>query len=255
MLNHILPLQVRDSKNEPEYFDKVISTLPAHQLAKITGDKLPQLSSFQAATIMTVSIWYPYDGIVPQGLGYLIPDSVPYDQNPERALGVFFDSHVGIGSDGSHKEPGTKVFVLLGGHYYDGVQPPSEGQAVDQAKALLERHLSIPRETPCYATARLARDCLPQHHVGHHANITKLSEQLQLRFDNRLAAAGGSFSKPGVTPAARAGWDVSFAVANEDFLCNGLEDYVEDEFLNPMLIRKEGSQVHLVRIKNNYNDQ
>jgi oxygen-dependent protoporphyrinogen oxidase len=191
---------------------------------------------------MTVNIWYPYEGIVPRGLGYLIPDTLPFEDNPERGLGVFFDSHVGIGSGASphddYREPGTKLFVLLGGHYYDpnepnSTQPPSEGQAIDQAKTLLERHLGIPRHTTCHATARLAPGCLPQHTVGHHARVSRLSAQLAQSFGNRLAAVGGSFGKPGVVPGLRAGWDAAFSVANEDFLANGLEDHTEETFLNP----------------------
>ena len=191
---------------------------------------------------MTVNIWYPFENVVPKGLGYLIPSTAPYEDNPERALGVFFDSHVGIGDAGpGGSEPGTKVFVLLGGHYYEGMDPPSEGQAIEQAKAVLERHLGVPRDTPCYATSRLAPNCLPQHLVGHNANVTKLSEQLERRFGNRLAAAGGSFGKPGVVPAARAGYDIASAVAREDFLSNGLEDYVDAEVLEPRM-------VHLVKV-------
>ena len=234
--------QVRDSRSEVEHFDKVISTLPAHQLSAITSNKLTELSSFTAATIMTVNIWYPYEGIVPRGLGYLIPDTLPFEDNPERGLGVFFDSHVGIGSGAGphddHREPGTKLFVLLGGHYYDpnqpnSTQPPSEGQAIDQAKTLLERHLGIPRHTTCHATARLAPGCLPQHTVGHHASVSRLSAQMAQEFGNRLAAVGGSFGRPGVVPGLRAGWDVAFSIANENFLSNGLEDYTEERFLNP----------------------
>lgn len=234
--------QVEDSSGKAEPYDKVISTLPAKQLAKITGSELPTLSEFHSVTIMTVNIWYPREDLVPYGIGYLIPGSVPFEENPERALGVFFDSCVGIGRSrealGPHvtPEPGTKVFVLMGGHYYDGTQPPSEGQAIDQAKALLERQLGIPRDTPCHASARLARECLPQHNVGHSGNLTRLAGELSQAYGNRLSAIGGSFTKPGVTGALRCGWDIVDDVANHDFLSTGLEDWVEDMALHPPLV-------------------
>ncbi len=190
---------------------------------------------------MTVNLWYPEDNLAPPGLGYLIPASVPHEDNPERALGVFFDSNVGIGSsyDNSQFERGSKFFVLMGGHLYDrdGVEPPSEAEAIEQAKSLLERHLGIPRDTPCHAVSALAPNCLPQHNVGHAANIDKLSEQLKSNFGNRLAVAGGSFGRPGVVPAARQGWDISFGVSNVDFLTNGLEEYTQESVLRPTFVR------------------
>jgi oxygen-dependent protoporphyrinogen oxidase len=225
-----------DGTGAIDHFDKAISTLPAQHLARITGDKLPTLKDSHSVSIMTVNLWYPFDNIVPSGLGYLIPSSTPRERNPERALGVFLDSEVGVGANPkTGPEPGTKLFVLLGGHYYDepGASIPSEEEAIQQAKTLLERQLRIPRDLPCHAVASLAPECLPQHYVGHHRRMAAASNELEVGFNNRLAAIGGSYRSPGLLGAARAGYDIADSVAGRDFFDNGLQALTHDKVMNP----------------------
>ena len=230
---------VHHAKGRPEQYDKVISTLPAHQLDSITEDKLPTLRQLDSVSIMTVNLWYPEENLVPKGLGYLIPAARTEAENPEKALGVFFDSQCGIGAtiDGPEMkteptlERGTKVFVLLGGHYYQKTpERPTQEEAISLAKGLLQRQLGIPRDTPCYATARYADKCLPQHYTGHRHRMAELSKELQFGFGGRLAVAGGSFGRPGVSAGARAGWEIAYRTAGVDFLCDGLSSYTEDMF-------------------------
>lgn len=209
-----------------EKYHKVISTLPSQHLARIT-DTLPSLASSHAVSIMTVNIWYPQTNLKPPGFGYLIPLSVPAEQNPERALGVFFDSDVGV--RGPDEPAGTKLFVLMGGHYYDKKQPgasvrvPSEEEAIEQAKRVLERHLGIPQSTPCFAMARLASECIPQYVCGHQDTMAAADEDLRDSFDGRLAVAGGSYTKIGAMGALRNGYDIANTVVREDWLTTGLE--------------------------------
>ncbi|KOS21116.1 Protoporphyrinogen oxidase [Escovopsis weberi] len=204
------------SHRHTEAFDKVIATVPAPALAKMTG--IAPLARLDAVSIMTVNLWYPDPRIKPPGVGYLIPRSVPRALNPERALGVFFDSDVGLAGPPAGEPPGTKLFVLMGGHYYaepGAPPPPSPDQAVEQAKALLERHLGIPRDAPCFATARLARDCIPQHRVGHQDTLAEVAAELHEHFDGSLAVAGGSYAKIGAMGAMRAGYDIAREVLDE----------------------------------------
>jgi oxygen-dependent protoporphyrinogen oxidase len=182
---------------------------------------------------MTVNIWYPQTKLKPPGFGYLIPLSVSPGQNPERALGVFFDSDVGV--RGPNEPPGTKLFVLMGGHYYDGsksppgssVPIPTEEEAIQQAKKVLERHLGISQSTPCFAMARLAKDCIPQYDRGHQDTMSAADEELHENFGGRLAVAGGSYTKVGAMGALRNGYDIARTVAKEDWLATGLEQLVE----------------------------
>lgn len=187
-------------------YDKVISSLPAQSLARITHGQLPALNDFQAVSVMAVNIWYPVPNLGPPGLGYLIPRSVQPDLNPEHGLGVFFDSNVEAKLP---DEPaGTKLFVLMGGHHYDrpGVQVPNEEQAIAQAKALVERHLGIPASQPCHAEARFNKGCIPQHHVGHQDRLVQLHKEVEERFGSGLSVVGGSFSRIGAMAALRDGF-------------------------------------------------
>lgn len=182
---------------------------------------------------MAVNIWYPEPNLIPPGIGYLIPRSCPPDENPERALGVMFDSN--LLAERTAKEGGTKVYVLLGGHYYDDMPIPSEEEAVEQAKTLLERHLGIPRDTPCAAFASLKKECIPQHYVGHYKRITEANSQLEDKFHGTLAAVGGSFSRPGIMGALRSGHDIAQTImAKENFLATGLEELQEERVKDPL---------------------
>lgn len=184
---------------------------------------------------MAVNIWYPQPNLIPPGLGYLIPRSCPRELNPERALGVFFDSN--LIEEQTAEEGGSKVYVLLGGHYYDdehGPPIPDEQQAVEQAKSLLWRHLGIPPDTPCAASASLKKDCLPQHYVGHFARVTEASKQVAADFGGSLAAIGGSFDRPGVMGSLRAGYDIANNMLLEDWKTTGMEHLTEERVMDPL---------------------
>ncbi|RBR07651.1 uncharacterized protein FIESC28_10550 [Fusarium coffeatum] len=212
-------------QSSSQAYDKVISTLSAQHLASLTGDKLPSLSTAHSVSVMTVNIWFPQENIKPPGFGYLIPNSVDPELNPHHALGVFFDSDVGTRS--KDEPAGTKLFILMGGHYYDrpGVTPPTEEEAIVQARELLERHLGIPRDAPAYATANFAKECIPQHYVGHQDRLRNAHTELTQNFGGRLAVAGGSFHRIGTIAGLRCGYDAAIA-AKDGLEATGLE-YLE----------------------------
>ncbi|KAM0437494.1 hypothetical protein ACHAPT_001857 [Fusarium lateritium] len=210
-------VEISSSKpsEHPQKFDKVISTLSSQDTASLAPDKLQAFSETHSVSIMTVNLWFPQENLKPPGLGYLIPNSVAPETNPEHALGVFFDSDV---QNRSADEPaGTKLFVLMGGHYYDqvGVKIPSEEEAIVQARNLLERHLGIPRDAPCHAVSRFAKQCIPQHNVGHHDLLRNAHKELTGHFDGRLAVAGGSYSRIGAIASLRAGYDAANATKSK----------------------------------------
>ncbi|KPM43624.1 hypothetical protein AK830_g2913 [Neonectria ditissima] len=226
-------VEINSTKNKDvvsSTYDKVISTLSAEHLAAATP-KLPALAKSHSVDIMTVNLWFPEENLKPPGFGYLIPRTVPDEQNPEKALGVFFDSDVQ--ERGPDEPAGTKLFVLMGGHHYEqpGAAPPSEADAILQARTLLERHLGIRRDAPCYAVASLAKQCIPQHYVGHQDRMRTAHAELVDAFKGRLAVAGGSYTRIGAVAALRAGYDVATdAAAGKDGLDKtGLEDLAATE--------------------------
>ncbi|GKT83584.1 protoporphyrinogen oxidase [Colletotrichum tofieldiae] len=201
-----------ETSKSPSKFDKVISTTTSNALAAVTNNALPSLANSPNVSIMAVNLWYPQPGLNAShpGVGYLVPRAV--DSNPEGLLGVFFDSDV-VPRAPSEPE-GTKFFVLMGGHYWDEYASyPTEEEGIEMAKSVLERHLGIPKTQPAFAMARLAKDCIPQHHVGHGDRMGRAADELYASYGGKLAVAGGSYTSIGVTGGIRAGYDMATHVA------------------------------------------
>ena len=163
------------------------------------------LAKALSVTVMVVNLFYPNPAILPvHGFGYLLPRTVPFEQNPERALGVVFDSDASIGQD---EVPGTKVTVMFGGHWWDDWNTyPDEDEGAAMAKSILNRHLGISEE-PRAIRVSLQRNCIPQYPVGHERNMEKGHDQLE-RFQGRLRVAGSSYTGVGLNDCVRAAKDV-----------------------------------------------
>ena len=155
---------------------------------------------------MVVNLYYPNPNLLPfHGFGYLIPHSVPFAQNSERALGVVFDSDATIGQD---EIAGTKLTVMLGGHWWDNWDTyPDEGEGEYMAKAIVARHLNI-LEEPQAVRVSLQRECIPQYTVGHAERMGETSASLLRTFDGQLRVAGNSFAGVGLNDCIRAAKDV-----------------------------------------------
>lgn len=190
-------------------FDHIVSTISGNKLASIASrspiTNLSPLSCTSAVTVMVINLFFSNPNILPvHGFGYLLPRSVPFEQNPERALGVVFDSDASIGQDDI---PGTKVTVMLGGHWWDDFDAyPDEDEGASMAKALLSRHLGIDEE-PRAIRVSLQRNCIPQYGVGHEARMEDASLRLE-SFKGRLRVAGSSFTGVGLNDCIRAARDV-----------------------------------------------
>ncbi|KAL1893790.1 oxygen-dependent protoporphyrinogen oxidase [Sporothrix stenoceras] len=270
----------RTKDKDGEVYDRVVSTLSSPALFRLAGGsatanvngnvngQLPSLKDAHAVTIMVVNLHYaePHLHAPYRGFGYLIPQAVPLEQNPEGALGVIFDSDRELGlrrlvdldrlipmddahyqqvreasirqidADGdammkAERTRGSKYTVMLGGHYWDSYRYPddfpSEEEAVQMAEAVLQRHLSssfgwggttMPR--PIATRAKLCRECIPQHYVGHAKRMAELDADLRREFGGRLTVAGGSFTAtgPGVLPSVRSAYDVALRVAGRGYL-------------------------------------
>ncbi|KAI2628978.1 hypothetical protein GGS21DRAFT_540436 [Xylaria nigripes] len=200
---------------QPTRYDHVISTLFSKKLAEITEPRksLPALEETQAVTMMVVNLWYPKTDLLSVGgFGYLIPSSTP--GNDECVLGVLFDSDLRTGKEDGSEMPGTKLTVMLGGHYWDGRKHlPSEEKGIAMAKAVVARHLGISETEKVVARAQLCRECLPQHFVGHRSRMKQAHYELMSTFNGHLTVAGPSYTTVGVMPAMRAGYNAGMRVA------------------------------------------
>lgn len=192
-----------------ETFSHVISTIPGTSLDKLVN--LPPLRLTPSVTVMVVNLFFSQANLISvRGFGYLIPRSVPFEQNPERALGVVFDSDVSIGQD---NVPGTKVTVMLGGHWWDDWDVyPDEEKGGRMAEAVLERHLGI-IEKPQVVRVALQKKCIPQYTVGHEERMAETSHLLE-KFEGRLRVTGSSFTGVGLNECVRAAKNVVDGLAD-----------------------------------------
>jgi protoporphyrinogen oxidase len=175
-----------------------------------------------------VNLYYSSPTVLPvRGFGYLIPRSVPFEQNPERALGVVFDSE--IVPSGQDTVPGTKLTVMLGGHWWDGwTSVPSEEESILMAKTILARHMGITDE-PTATLFSSQKDCIPQYTVGHSARLKQAHRDLLRGFKGRLKAAGNSYTGVGVNDCIKAAKDVAEAVGAENWRDRtGLEGFEKE---------------------------
>lgn len=208
-------------------FDHVISTIPPVELAKIMrsdgrpSSKPPGMAPARlrqhnyAVTAMVVNLYYPNPNLLPveEGFGYLIPRSVPYEQNPECGLGVIFASSSSVGKApgpssatiNQDSASGTKLTVMLGGHYWDGFQEyPDHDTAVKMARDMLKRHLNI-TDTPTVARSRLQKDAIPQYTVGHLDRMYKLSRTVRREYNGSLVLAGNWYNGVGIGDCVKQG--------------------------------------------------
>lgn len=169
-----------------------------------------------ATTVMVVNLYYKTPNLLPvDGFGYLIPRSIPYEQNPECGLGVIFASASSSGESpvapypkvSQDSAPGTKITIMFGGHYWDGWKKqdyPDHKTAVRMAKDMLERHLGI-TEPPALVRTRLQENAIPKYKPPHIHQIYALSRWAKEEYHNRLVLVGNSFSGVGVGDCVRQG--------------------------------------------------
>ena len=189
-------------------------------------DTADSLFETKSVTVMVVNLFYDKPNMVGHsGFGYLIPKSVPLEQNPHRALGVIFDSDAMPGQDARE---GTKVTVMLGGHWWDGNSSfPSEEEGLLMAKEVLQHHLGI-TEQPVETMASLHMDCIPQYGVGHAGRLRQVHEDLMDKMGGRLVVAGNSYGGVGLNDCVRSARDAAFGVAGGRRM-TGLERWAFEE--------------------------
>ena len=194
------------------------------------------LAQTPSVTVMVVNLFYSDSSVLPvRGFGYLLPNSLSFEQNPERALGVVFDSDATIGQDSI---AGTKVTVMLGGHWWDGWEAyPDEEEGAMLAKTILARHLGIVQE-PQSVNVGLQKDCIPQYTVGHHSRMTQAGAALQM-FEGRLRVAGSSYTGVGLNDCVRAARDVVMGLVGEQNRKTGLEFFDKDNKPMTLLEQKQ----------------
>lgn len=185
---------------------------------------------------MVVNLFFSNPAILHvHGFGYLLPRSLPFTQNPERALGVVFDTDATVGQDNI---PGTKLTVMLGGHWWDDWDSyPDEEEGASMAKAVIARHLGITEE-PQAVHVGLQKECIPQYTVGHDERMELAHHLLKKEFDGRLRVAGNSYTGVGLNDCVRAAKDVVQGLVTGEQK-TGLDNYAEGLLWAKILPLKE----------------
>lgn len=190
----------------------VVSTLfaPATNAILPMEHQCEQLAGVEAVTVMVVNLFFKDPALLKvRGFGYLVPKSVPVNENPERALGVIFDSD---GVPGQDTAQGTKLTVMMGGHWWTGSNSiPTPEQGVHMAQAVLRRQLDI-HEQPICTNATLQRNCIPQYYIGHHQRMRSAHTHLRERFDGRLAVTGPSYRGVGFNDCVKSAKEVAMSL-------------------------------------------
>lgn len=161
---------------------------------------------------MTVNLYFENPNLLPvEGFGYLIPQSIPFEQNPERALGVIFDNSAIKGQDTA---PGTKLTVMMGGHWWNGFEGyPDEEEGIAMARSVVERHLGI-TDVPLAHHVNLSKDCIPQYTLGYEDRLKSFASSLQDEFKGRLRVVGNQFNGVGVNDCIAGAWNIARGLRN-----------------------------------------
>lgn len=201
----------------------MISTISGQQFNKIIDNQIPCLAANPSITVMVVNLYYTNPSLLPRhGFGYLIPNSIHPDQNPERALGVVFDSDASIGLDNI---PGTKLTVMLGGRWWEGwTSVPDDDHGATLAKSVIARHLKITEE-PRAVKVTLQQNCIPQYLVGHVDRMAEGHTKLTELFKGKVKVAGSAYNGVSVNDCVRSASDVVIGM-EKGFPLTGL-DYAQ----------------------------
>lgn len=217
------------------------TTIPVGSLSPTRRMSFRVMASSFSVNVMVVNLFYRDPNLVPvPGFGYLLPRSLPIDQNPERALGVIFGSETSRSSFvfptnpeqtinlSQDSAPGTKLTVMLGGHWWSSWHVlddlPNEESGIEMAKSVLQRHLGI-TDQPIVAKARMQYNSIPQYLVGHHQRMAELHRDVRLHFDGRLKLAGSAYSGVGVNDCVKAARKVCFDIREGLDERTGLEGF------------------------------
>ncbi|KAK7203550.1 hypothetical protein BZA70DRAFT_296892 [Myxozyma melibiosi] len=204
-------VMVSTATGESHTYSRVFSAMPARKLAEITEFTAPGLSQclkrIPSVSVNVVNLFFSKPRLLPvTGFGYLLPRAIPRSDNPERALGVVFDSDTVSKDAGEGKIPGslqdsvdgTKVTVMLGGHWWDTTK--EEGtpavkdaeEAITNARTLIARQMGVTEE-PALAQSTFQESCIPQYVVGHAANLKRIHEAVLGGFGGKVAVVGASY--------------------------------------------------------------
>ena len=208
------------AKKTNQEFDHVRLAIAPNMFSKMIKKTNPnlfkKLETIKTNTVVLVNLYIPDKDIIPQsknGFGYLIPET---NKNPEKVLGVIFDSvieknfkpfnKIENGNETVTNTNYTKLTAMVGGSMFNdanGIQQniPTEQEAINNVKSALQKHLGA-AQTDLDAGQwiyTVAQDCLPQFKVGYDDLIKDIEKDVINDYSSRVSLGGMGFSKgPGL---------------------------------------------------------
>jgi len=272
-------VKVKGSEHVHWYTHAISALSPWHLNQVCTGvleegqsKPLSLIAHIPTVTVMTVNLYFRTPNLNPAGFGYVIPQATPFENNPERALGVVFDTAyspspsdldtknwhvsnadqlrqaretgqlVNVNDFGWYnlpnppnaqdqvKERGTKLTVMLGGHWWDDWPAyPDEQEGLALARSVVRRHLGITEEPEAWQV-NLQKDCIPQYTVGHADRLEKAHFDIADAYEGRLRVAGNWIAGVGVNDCLRTAREVVRGLEDDEDR-TGLEHVVNDTWV------------------------
>ncbi|KAG5421259.1 HEM14 [Candida metapsilosis] len=136
-------------------FDLVRSTINTHALAKsipLSNPLVPMLKSVEYASIFLTNVYSKSPILLPKdkpGFGFLRPRYQNIDNNTQALLGTIYDSDIENNVQSLFTEwranPGeyNKVTMMMGGHYYNHWNIPSNKLNIKIVKDVLQEKLNV----------------------------------------------------------------------------------------------------------------
>ncbi|KAK6459521.1 mitochondrial protoporphyrinogen oxidase [Scheffersomyces xylosifermentans] len=213
-------------------YDHINSTIDSKALASVLPEGSTALNEFKSAlstlefaSIFLVNAYSKSGCLIPkgkQGFGFLSPKfTKKIDSNPNALLGIIFDSDVEkhakylISNSGEAPDSGySKITLMIGGHYYNQFQIPSNSRNLKIVKKILAEILqlkvdnynliirdealisdkTLPSLGPndILISYNLYEDCIPQYNVGYGLNKKRVCDSLK-ELDCKMSIGGTSF--------------------------------------------------------------
>lgn len=171
--------------------DRVFLAVSAQAAARIVGicsqGSALLMGECESATVAVVNMGWNKRVLKKEqaGFGYLVPSS-----QREGVLGIVFDS-CALSEQNRHGEQ-TRLTAMLGGALSPEVAGMAHGDIKNRTLAALEKHLNI-RKIPETIKVTVARNAIPQYHVGHHNRLLEIVRILKDDCGGRVNLLGSSW--------------------------------------------------------------
>ncbi|CAI5756877.1 unnamed protein product [Candida verbasci] len=203
-----------------EKFNHIRSTINVHDLAKTlppSNPLIPKLNSIEYISIFLANV-FTKNQLIPKnkpGFGFLVPRFQSYSSNPQALLGIVYDSDVEKNAKNIFKNTPLrnfnydKITIMMGGHYYNHWNIPSDKVNLKIVKDILKSKLNInldkfnlkivnPGESiesindnDLIISYDLITNCIPQYNLGYQEIKTDVESILNQ--DYKLSFGGTVF--------------------------------------------------------------